>query len=134
MKVLSTIMVLITLLLSNCKTIQNSNEKIIVGSWLQDLGSNDENKWIFSKNGTVEFYHNNILTNSYYYSILDYCPKECIKHKSKWEINHYLYLISIKDSSRIKCYEILFEQNKDISLRYLPLEKDTYYILKRIKN
>lgn len=129
-----TILLLTFISFFNCKSIQNEKEKLLIGTWSQEMRANDTKKFKFTEKRTVNFYHNNSKTNTYYYSVLDECPNKCRKYKSEWKIDYYLYLKSITDSTKVKCYEIIFEQNKDISLRYLPLEKDTYEILKRIKN
>lgn len=94
---------------------------------------NDTKHFEFTKNETLIFYHNNSITNTYYHCVLDECPNKCEKYKSKWDINYYLYLKDVENPLKVKCYEIIFEQNNDISLRYLPQEKDTYEILKKIR-
>ena len=120
------------ILLFNCKTTQNTQEKLLVGNWSQNMRSDDTKRWEFSKKGTVIIYFNDNVSGQFYYSVLDKCPEECQKYKSKWDIDHYLYLVSDNGVSRNECYEIIFEDNGDISIRDLPLERDTYEILKKV--
>ncbi|WP_299890606.1 hypothetical protein [uncultured Lacinutrix sp.] len=110
---------------------QNDKEKLLIGNWIEEQRSDDKKEWNFTEKGTVNLYFNNNINGSFYYSVSNECPKKCEKYKSKWKIDNYLYLKSTKDTLNTKCYEIIFEENKDVSLRYLPLERDTFEILKR---
>ncbi len=128
-KILITLAML--MLFFSCKRVLNNKEKILIGYWLQEQRTIDKKEWEFTKKGIVNLYYNNTISGSFYYSVVDECPIKCKKYKSKWKIDSYLYLKNTKDTSRTKCYEIIFEENDDISLRYLPLERDTYEILKK---
>ncbi len=125
------IILVLVISFSNCKTMQNDKEKLLIGNWIEEQRSDDKKEWNFTEKGTVNLYFNNNINGSFYYSVSNECPKKCEKYKSKWKIDNYLYLKSTKDTLNTKCYEIIFEENKDVSLRYLPLERDTFEILKR---
>lgn len=124
--------VIIFIALNSCNSNFSKLEKELIGDWIQEPRSGDTLIWSFSKDKIVSLKLNNTNNGSFSYSIYKECPEECKNYQSKWDIDNYLFLRSIKDSSNTLCYEIIFEKNKDISIRYLPSEKDTYEILRSI--
>ena len=89
-------------------------------------------KWVFSLDGKLKEYRNDQLKSIFFYSILKSTPNECKVYRSKWKIENYLYLKGIQDTTDTRCYEIIFDGKDSLSIRYLPLERDTYEILTRI--
>lgn len=125
---------IIFLTFNSCIIEQNTDEVYLIGKWKSpDYVIKEKVIWEFNDNGIVYSYNSN-PPNKYYYSVVYDCPLECKKYKSKWKIEKYLYLTDISDSNRVLCFEIIFEDNGDVSLRDLHTERDTYGILKRARD
>lgn len=128
-------LVLFAFVFNSCKSSIGSKENNLQGKYLRVNDSNDSIIWIFNEQNRLNWYFNNESTGSFdfsIYTVKDKIPKDCKKYESKWKIQKYLFLVNRIDTTKHECYEIIFEDNNDLSLRYLPQEEETFDIFKKV--
>jgi len=97
-------------------TLYQSEETIILGTWIpQDLTL--EEKWVFTSDGVLKRYSDNVLYKTYNWSILTTSPA-CGEFVPVGPNYSNLRLVNINNINDIFCYDITSLDNDTLQIRY----------------
>lgn|SRR5690606_24919626 len=112
----------------NNANITEINSKII-GTWISEEDSNW--KIIFNSQGICYWSYNNVITETFSYSISTTSPQCDYNVRTNTSEDFYLKIINQGDNNEQLCYEILGVDNESLSLSSIGIGVKYFYFLKQ---